>query len=136
MSTSQHAPPQPLRNKLYVAVRSMWVQGVQSSYRKDYWRFLVRLFVTWRSEPVKIWLGFFLLCTGHHFVRYSRTVAAELDAELANELENTPAAPMSIAKPSSRCASESLRSRRLRAVLDLQPNRIQLGVERRSRGAS
>lgn len=93
VSTSQHAPPQPLRNKLYVAVRSMWVQGVQSSYRKDYWRFLVRLFVTWRSEPVKIWLGFFLLCTGHHFVRYSRTVAAELDAELANELENTPAAP-------------------------------------------
>jgi len=55
---------------------------VRSSYRRAYWRFLISFVIQWRADPQKLWLGFVILISAHHFVSYAREVAAELDAEI------------------------------------------------------
>ena len=82
----QKAPEMPLWPKIVILVRSMVHQGLLSSYRKAYWKFLLRLHAHWLFQPAKFSLGFAMLLSGHHFIRYARTVAAQLDGEL-NKLE-------------------------------------------------
>ena len=82
----QKAPEMPLWPKIVILVRSMVRQGLLSSYRKAYWKFLLRLHAHWLFQPAKFSLGFAMLLSGHHFIRYARTVAAQLDGEL-NKLE-------------------------------------------------
>jgi hypothetical protein len=78
-----------------VLLRSILRQGIQSSYRRAYWTFFWRLLRTWRSQPHKAWLGFTMLLSGHHFIRYAHEVVAELTAEIeqlaAAETPPTPA---------------------------------------------
>jgi hypothetical protein len=33
----------------------------------------------WSTQPAKLWLGFMVLLSAHHFLGYSRQVTAELD---------------------------------------------------------
>jgi radical SAM superfamily enzyme YgiQ (UPF0313 family) len=74
--------------QMRVLVRSMWRQGIRSSYRRSYWRFLYRLVSThWRS-PAKMWLGFSILLSAHHFVLYSQVVIRQLREE--SELADLP----------------------------------------------
>ena len=82
----QKAPEMPLWPKIVILVRSMVHQGLLSSYRKAYWKFLLRLHAHWLFQPAKFSLGFAMLLSGHHFIRYARTVATQLDGEL-NKLE-------------------------------------------------
>jgi hypothetical protein len=35
----------------------------------------------WASQPAKMWLGFMVLLSAHHFVIYSRQVADEIERE-------------------------------------------------------
>jgi len=83
----QTRPPQqatdiPLWPKLGILVRSILRQGFLSSYRKAYWKFLLRIHARWLFEPAKLSLGFAMLLSGHHFIRYAKTVAAQLEGEL------------------------------------------------------
>jgi len=88
----QKPPEIPLRLILGILVRSMLRQGLLSSYRKAYWKFLLRIHARWLFEPAKLSMGFAMLLSGHHFIRYASTVAAQLEGEL-NRLaieEETP----------------------------------------------
>jgi len=79
---SQKPPSIPLWPLLGIFARSIIHQGVLSSYRKAYWRFLFRLLVHWPLDPPKFSLGFAMLLSGHHFIRYASTVAGQLKSEL------------------------------------------------------
>jgi radical SAM superfamily enzyme YgiQ (UPF0313 family) len=72
-------PPWPL---LGIFVRSVVHQGMLSSYRGAYWKFLFRLVSHWLFDRRKSSLGFLLLLSGHHFIRYAESVAAQLESEL------------------------------------------------------
>ena len=65
------------------AVRSIFHQGIRSSYRRAYWRFLLRLLGRWSFNPPKLSLGITILLSGHHFISYARNVVAQLESELA-----------------------------------------------------
>jgi hypothetical protein len=60
---------------------SLWRQGVRSNYRLAYWRFLGILVWRWSRQPAKVWLGFMVLLSGHHFLNYARQVTGELEQE-------------------------------------------------------
>ena len=78
----QKPPEIPLLVTLGITIRSIVHQGILSSYRKAYWKFLVRLVARWSLNPAKLSLGFAILLSGHHFIPYARTLVAQLEAEL------------------------------------------------------
>lgn len=77
----QRPPNLPVSYNLRVLAASIWRQGLLSNYRRAYWKFLSRMAWNWWREPAKMWLGFMVLLSAHHFVRYSAEVAAELAAQ-------------------------------------------------------
>ena len=79
----QHAAPVSVAYRFGVVCRSIWHQGMASSYRGAYWKFLAVLLARYSRRPQKLWLGFILLISGHHFINYSAAVCADLDAEIA-----------------------------------------------------
>jgi radical SAM superfamily enzyme YgiQ (UPF0313 family) len=81
-SKEQKAPQASLWPMLATLARSIVRQGILSSYRSAYWKFLFRLLARWVFDLPKLWMGFLLLLSGHHFIRYSKSVVAELEAEL------------------------------------------------------
>ena len=74
----QKAPDLGIRYNLCLLARSMWTQGVRSSYRGAYWRFLGRLARNYINDPVKLWMGTMILLAGNHFLLFAREVANEL----------------------------------------------------------
>ena len=78
----QNPPEIPLWPMVGIIVRSIVHQGILSSYRKSYWKFLSRLLARWSLNPPKFSLGFAMLLSGHHFIRYARSVVAQLESEL------------------------------------------------------
>ena len=77
----QRPPDLPAAYSLRVFFASLWRQGVRSSYRGAYWRFLGRMIWNWGRQPAKLWLGFMVLLSAHHFVLYARHVSEELEQE-------------------------------------------------------
>lgn len=78
---TQKPPDLPVRYNLRVLFASIWKQGVRSDYRYAYWHFLWLLVWNWSRQPAKLWLGFMVLLSAHHFVIYSRQVGGELELE-------------------------------------------------------
>jgi hypothetical protein len=78
----QHAAPISFSYQLSVVHRSLWRQGILSPYRIAYWKFLVVLLARYSRQPQKLWLGFILLISGHHFINYSAEVCADLENEI------------------------------------------------------
>jgi len=78
---TQRPPDTPVLYMLRVLCASLWTQGVCSNYRRAYWRFLGRLAWNWWRQPAKLWLGFTVLLSAHHFVLYARVVKDELERE-------------------------------------------------------
>jgi hypothetical protein len=87
---TQKPPNMPVRYQLRVLLASMWKQGVRSNYRRAYWRFLRQLVWRWSRQPAKLWLGFMVLLSAHHFVIYSQQVAGELELEAESCLSREP----------------------------------------------
>src|SRR5579864_2914188 len=77
----QRPPSLPMSYNLRVLFASMWRQGVRSSYRRSYWKFLWLMIWNWARQPAKMWLGFMVLLSAHHFVIYAHEVADELEQE-------------------------------------------------------
>jgi len=85
----QKSPHIPLWTQLGILLRSLVRQGLFSTYRKAYWRFLFRLLARWLFEPAKLSLGMAMLLSGHHFIPYAATVAAQVECELTGlEIQN------------------------------------------------
>lgn len=79
--STQKPPSLPLSYTLRVWFRSVWLQGVRSNYKLAYWRFLWLITRNWAFEPAKMWLGFMMLLSAHHFVNYARQVSNQLEQE-------------------------------------------------------
>ena len=81
-----HKPQKPPEIPFLIAVgiilRSILHQGILSSYKKAYWKFLLRLVAHWPLNPCKFSMGFAMLLSGHHFIHYARNLAVQLEAEL------------------------------------------------------
>ncbi len=78
----QKASKIPFVPLMGIVIRSILHQGIRSSYRKSYWKFLWRLLSRWPFNGAKFSLGFAMLLSGHHFIRYANTVVDDLDCEL------------------------------------------------------
>lgn len=95
-------PPQlPMRYNLRILFSSLWTQGLRSSYRAAYWKFLGKMVRHWWREPAKQWLGFMVLLSAHHFLIYAREVAAEMELACANEPTASSAGPVATATPAA-----------------------------------
>ena len=104
----QKAPGIPLWPLLGIVFRSIVHQGILSSYRKAYWKFLLRLVARWSLNPAKFSMGFAILLSGHHFIRYSKSVVAELESQLARVLANPPVGPEDAELSLAACPKVSL----------------------------
>jgi len=75
----QKPPNMGMTYNLRVLAASIWTQGIKAEYRAAYWSYLGRVIKTfWRDES-KLWMGFTVLLSAHHFVIYARQVAEELE---------------------------------------------------------
>ena len=80
--TATQVPPElPMRYNLRVVMGSVWHQGVRSTYKLEYWKFLYELVYRYARKPTKLWLGFMVLLSANHFLIYSREVAEQLEQE-------------------------------------------------------
>ena len=79
---SQKPPAIPLWPKITILLKSVIRQGLLSSYRKPYWKFMFRLHTHWLGDPARFSMGFAMLLSGHHFIGYANTVAKQLEGEL------------------------------------------------------
>jgi radical SAM superfamily enzyme YgiQ (UPF0313 family) len=78
---TQKPPNLGMIYNLRVLFASIWRQGMCSSYRSSYWKFLFRMVSSYWRSTAKIWLGFTMLLSAHHFVLYSKEVIDHLEAE-------------------------------------------------------
>jgi radical SAM superfamily enzyme YgiQ (UPF0313 family) len=89
---TQKPPNLGMSYNLRVLWATIWRQGIRSDYRGSYWRFFFRMISScWRS-PAKIWLGFTVMLSAHHFVLYSKVVIKHLEeeADLAEQSARRP----------------------------------------------
>jgi len=66
-----------------IVLRSIWHQGLRSSYRRPYWKYFFRVVTRYAANPVKIWIGFTILIAGHHFVPYAQEVVQQVEGDVA-----------------------------------------------------
>lgn len=78
---TQRPPREPLSYDVRVWLASMWKQGVCSHYRREYWRFFLRIARSYIRRPAKMWMAFIVLLSAHHFMNYARALADELEEE-------------------------------------------------------
>jgi len=75
---------------LKIVLRSIWHQGLRSSYRGAYWKYFFQILARYATNRAKLWLGVTILISGHHFIPYAQDVVRQVDAEIlkiANEPE-------------------------------------------------
>jgi radical SAM superfamily enzyme YgiQ (UPF0313 family) len=96
---TQKPPNLGMYYNLRVLFSSIWRQGMRSDYRRSYWRFLYRMVSSCRHSPAKIWMGFTVLLSAHHFVLYSKVVIKHL-------LEETEIVERSASKPVESTAND------------------------------
>jgi radical SAM superfamily enzyme YgiQ (UPF0313 family) len=81
----QKPPLAPVLKTITTGARCLWYQGIRSHYRKAWWKFMLQLVRRWAWVPMKLWWGFALLTSGHHFIQYGSEVVEHLNAELRTE---------------------------------------------------
>ncbi len=62
-----------------IMLRSVWHQGLRSSYRRPYWKYFLRLITQCSTNPAKIWIGFTILIAGHHLIPYAKEVVQRVE---------------------------------------------------------
>ena len=87
---AQNPPSLGPSSNLRGVMHSMWTQGIRSSYRGAYWRFLWKLLWNFGGNRTKMFLGSQALMAAQHFVIYARYVADELERECLR-METAPA---------------------------------------------
>ncbi len=62
-----------------IVMRSIWHQGIKSSYRKAYWKYAARIVSHYALKPSKLWMAATIMISGHHFIPYSQEVVASIE---------------------------------------------------------
>jgi hypothetical protein len=52
--------------------RSVWHQGLRSSHRKAYWKYLLKILTRFTLNRASIWMGVTIRISGHHFISLRR----------------------------------------------------------------
>jgi hypothetical protein len=86
---TQVPPELPFKYNLRVFLTSVWQQGVISNYKRAYWKFLLMAIRKWINQPAKMWLGFMVLMSANHFLKYAKVVAEELEQHCQKLEEET-----------------------------------------------
>lgn len=82
-----------------IVLRSFWHQGLRSSYRRAYWKYFIKLLSRYAMNRPKLWLGFTILISGHHFIPYSKEVVQKVEGEVAERV-HLPEVAVSVPTPS------------------------------------
>jgi hypothetical protein len=83
-NAAQRGPRVPLFYGLRGILRSFWVQGVRSDYRRAYWRFFLQMVSRWWRDSTRLIVAINIMVTAHHFIGHAREVAAKLQEARAN----------------------------------------------------
>jgi hypothetical protein len=67
---------------LAIVARSIWRQGIRSSYKGVYWKYALRIVSHYALNPPKIWMAATIMISGHHFIPYSREVVRSIEREV------------------------------------------------------
>jgi radical SAM superfamily enzyme YgiQ (UPF0313 family) len=86
---TQVPPELPFKYNLRVFLSSVWKQGVTSDYKRAYWKFLIMAIRKWSNQPAKMWLGFMVLMSANHFLKYAKVVAEDLEQHCQQLEEET-----------------------------------------------
>jgi radical SAM superfamily enzyme YgiQ (UPF0313 family) len=78
---SQRPPSVRPIDMLYGVLGSLWIQGLRSTYRRSYWKFLWELRRKFRDDPMKMYYGSQILLAAHHFHLFACHVVAELERD-------------------------------------------------------
>ena len=81
---------------LGILFQSIFRQGILSSYRREYWKFLLQILRRWSGNPPKLIMGVTILLSGHHFIKYARDVANDLETEARRLAAEQPAGAPSL----------------------------------------
>jgi hypothetical protein len=65
-----------------IMLRSIWQQGIRSSYRTVYWQYLFRILSHYAFNPPKIWMAATIMISGHHFIPYSQEVVGKIERQI------------------------------------------------------
>jgi len=80
---TQHPAKQPGPSGMAkILFRSLWHQGLRSSYKRAYWKFFLKLVTQYLFDRPKLWLGFTILISAHHFIPYANEVVKKVDGEM------------------------------------------------------
>lgn len=83
----QRPAQQPGRAGIFrIVLRSIWLQGLRSSYRRAYWKYFFQLVSRYLFNPPKLWLGFTMLISGNHFIPYTKEVLREVETQIPETL--------------------------------------------------
>ncbi len=72
-----------------ILARSIWRQGVRSSYRRAYWKYFFRILTHYAFNPPKIWMAATLMISGNHFIPYAREVVSKIEQQV-QRVEDLP----------------------------------------------
>jgi radical SAM superfamily enzyme YgiQ (UPF0313 family) len=70
-----------------IMLRSIWYQGLRSSYRRAYWKYLLQVISRCRMNRTKLWMGCTILISGHHFIPYAGRVVRQLEEAILKTVE-------------------------------------------------
>jgi len=65
-----------------IMLRSICHQGLRSSYRRAYWKYLLQIICRYSMNRTKLWLGCIILISGHHFIPYARHMVRQVEEEI------------------------------------------------------
>jgi radical SAM superfamily enzyme YgiQ (UPF0313 family) len=99
-SVTQKIPTRTVRENASIFFNSILHQGILSTYRRPYWKFLGRILLRWGLCPPKVWMGFVILLSGHHFIHYTGEVTEYLDREI-RKIEEADAVNLDALEPSA-----------------------------------
>ena len=79
----QHPAQQPTALAIAgILARSIWLQGLRSSYRKAYWKYFLKILTRFALNRAKLWMGVTILISGQHFIPYAGELARKVETEL------------------------------------------------------
>jgi radical SAM superfamily enzyme YgiQ (UPF0313 family) len=61
-----------------IMLRSIWHQGLRSSYRRAYWKYLLQIICRYPMNRTKLYLGITILVSGHHLIPYAKHVVRQI----------------------------------------------------------
>ena len=77
-------------------LRSIWHQGITSNYRKEYWKYALKILSHYALNPPKIWMAATVMISGHHMIPYACEVVRKIGEEVQRVETHPEFVPLSV----------------------------------------